>query len=159
MGVVVSPYAEELPPIGSSESAVRTAVNLIAGMAGQPEVLVERWLDLYYQVRLLHEHGPGTPGLPIEYVGEHTEPPTQPKDGRGSKSGGNHNGADAAAFKRATRDRLMELREKGLSTARILELSNGAIKDAQLMDILEARNAPVNVYRVLAAVLDKIEET
>lgn len=43
------------PEIGTAAAAVQTCVNLIAGMAGQPEKYVAYWLDLYYQVRSLYE--------------------------------------------------------------------------------------------------------
>jgi len=42
---------ETAPGIGTPEGAVRACVTLIASVAGQPEELTERYLDLYYQVR------------------------------------------------------------------------------------------------------------
>lgn len=65
--------------------------------------------------------------------------------------------ADAAVFKRETRERLDRLRKGGLTVARIREAANGAITDDQIMSILECKLMPVNVYRVLAAALDEIE--
>lgn len=153
MAQMITTPAAELPPVGTTESAVRTAVNLIAGMAGQPEVLVERWLDLYYQCRRRDEESREAQPRPEELAGA-DQPPEEPEAPAYKR--GPYKAAD---FKRRTRERLMAAREKGLTTARIMEVANGAIKDAQILDILEARVVPAAVYQVLAAALDKIEET
>lgn len=153
MAQMITAPAESLPPVGTTESAVRTAVNLIAGMAGQPEALVERWLDLYYQCRRRDEVSREAQPRQEEPAG--ADPPPEEPEAKAYKRGP----YKAADFKRRTRERLMAAREKGLSAVKILEASGGKIKDAQLMDILEARNAAIEVYQVLAAALDKIEES
>lgn len=66
--------------------------------------------------------------------------------------------ARAAAFKRETRERLQRLRDGGLKLPKIREVANGNITDDQILAILECRSVPVEVYRVLASALDKIEE-
>lgn len=70
---------------------------------------------------------------------------------------GNRNGADAAAFKRETLERLRKMRQDGLTIAKIVSVSNGSIKDESVMDILAAKRVPIAVYRLLSAVLDQIE--
>lgn len=47
--------SEDFPIIGSAEAAVKSCVNLIAGMCGKPDQIMHYWLDLYYQVRLAYE--------------------------------------------------------------------------------------------------------
>lgn len=83
--------------------------------------------------------------------------PVKPKRQGHSAPKGNNYGGEAAAFKRATRDRLEKARGRGVTVSAITDTANGAITAAQVLDILEAKPLPVAVYRVLAAALDKIE--
>ena len=71
---------------------------------------------------------------------------------------GNTYGADAVKFKRETLERLRQMRAEGLTIAKIVSVSNGSIKEESVLDILAAKRVPIAVYRLLAAVLDKIEE-
>ena len=50
------------------------------------------------------------------------------------------------------------MRAEGLTIAKIVSVSNGSIKEESVLDILAAKRVPIAVYRLLAAVLDKIEE-
>jgi hypothetical protein len=77
-------------------------------------------------------------------------------DGRGSRSYGNHNAANAAADKRRIRERLMQMREAGLSTPQILKAGNGCITEEQVRAIIAARPVPVAVFRVLDGVLETL---
>lgn len=42
---------EKWPEIGSRAGAVKSCVSLLSAVCGQPDDVMERWLDLYYQVR------------------------------------------------------------------------------------------------------------
>lgn len=75
-------------------------------------------------------------------------------DDRGSKSYGNHNAANAAAEKRRIRERLMQMREAGLSTPEILKSGRGSITEDQIRAIIEAKPVPIAVYRALDSVLE-----
>lgn len=140
---------EELPELGSKEAAVLSCVSLIAGMCGQPEAAIAYWLDLYYQVRCAYEAegadeantDTGVPKTPKVYSPKFRKPTA----------------TDNAIFKRETWERLSRLRERGLTVAEIREAGAGEITDDQIMSILECKQVPVAVYRVLAAALDKIE--
>ena len=66
--------------------------------------------------------------------------------------------ADAAAFKRKTRERLLQLRANGLTVGKLKELAGGSLKDDEVMSVLECARVPVAVYRKLAKVLDEIGE-
>lgn len=46
---------EKWPEIGSRAGAVKSCVSLLSAVCGQPETVMERWLDLYYQVRHVQE--------------------------------------------------------------------------------------------------------
>ena len=72
---------------------------------------------------------------------------------------GNTAAHDAAMFKRQVRDRLTELRSKGVTSADILAAApkNGPLTQDRLMAILSARLAGIEVYRVLDEVLTKFE--
>lgn len=94
----------------------------------------------------------------MEPAGELTgfEPMTVDK---GGAPRGNTNVADGAKFKRETLARLLRMRKDGLTIARIVNVSNGSIKEETVLDILGAKRVPIACYRLLAAVLDKIEES
>lgn len=46
---------EKWPEIGSRAAAVKSCVSLLSAVCGQPADVMERWLDLYYQVRHAQE--------------------------------------------------------------------------------------------------------
>jgi len=46
---------EKWPEIGSRAGAVKSCVSLLSSVCGQPADVMERWLDLYYQVRHAQE--------------------------------------------------------------------------------------------------------
>ena len=58
---------DALPVIGSTEAAVKSCVNLLAKVTGQPEAVLGYWLDLYYQVRLAYEreNAPAPDEVPV----------------------------------------------------------------------------------------------
>lgn len=146
------------------DETVRNCVSLLAAAVGQPEELLDKWLELYYRVRQACERDTVTLTVrPVPEPEQKTDRPAdkspeEPQKKPGMGRPGNRNAADAAAYKRAVRERYLEARRAGLTTGKILEPANGAITDGNLLDIGEARVVSVNVYRVLAAVLDKIEE-
>lgn len=77
-------------------------------------------------------------------------------DGRGSKSYGNHNAANAAADKRRIRERLMQMRETGLSMPEILKAGRGMITEDSVRAIINARPVPISVYRDLDEILETL---
>ncbi|MDO4989328.1 MAG: hypothetical protein Q4E45_02370 [Eubacteriales bacterium] len=70
---------------------------------------------------------------------------------------GNTYGADAAAFKRMVRERMLRLRQGGVNTPMIIKTGNGNLTEGQVLDIIEAKKVPIAVYRVLDGILDLIE--
>ena len=67
--------------------------------------------------------------------------------------------AAAAAFKRRTRDWLLEQRAAGLTIADIVKAGAGKITDGQILTILDGGRQPIEVYRTLDAALDKVAIT
>ena len=76
---------------------------------------------------------------------------------RGGAPRGNANASDAAKFKRATFERLMRMREGGITIDQIVSASRGNLTDDVVLNILQARKMSISYYRKLAAALDKIE--
>ena len=66
--------------------------------------------------------------------------------------------AKAAADKRRILDRLIRYREAGWHIKKIVEEANGSITEKQVRGILERQRYGINVYRVLEATLDRLEE-
>jgi len=79
-----------------------------------------------------------------------------PKKATGEHAIGNHHAADAAADKRRIRDRLLQMRQNGLSTPALLRAAGGNITAAQVTDIIEAKSVPIAVYRLLDKVLEML---
>ena len=63
-----------------------------------------------------------------------------------------------ATFKNATRDRLLEMRGRGLTTGKIMAEAGGLITYGELMDIIEGNKVKFDVYESLAGILDAVEE-
>ena len=81
---------QALPELGTPEAALRSCVNLISRVTGQPEELLAYWLDLYYQVRRQAEApAPGeriaTPGCGLAR-NDSPEPPAPPPPRRNRRS-------------------------------------------------------------------------
>lgn len=170
--------AMDLPELGTPEAALRSVVNLIARATGQKEGLLEYWLDLYYQVRRKLDTPPLFLQKAMNTAMDHAaavaheqmakifddppkekppaDPPAPPppmeKPSKPAKDAG---AAAAAKFKRETLKRLQDARSKGLSTPTIVKMAEYNITEDQVRDILDAKPVPVNVYRVLAAALDR----
>ena len=60
-------------------------------------------------------------------------------------------------FKRQQRDRLVQLRERGVKIKAIAEASNGAFRESDVLTILEGGKIPLQVYKDLAVALDVCE--
>ena len=64
--------------------------------------------------------------------------------------------AQAAAEKRRIRDRLLQMRQNGVSTPQIIKGGNGCITEEQIRLIVDAKPVPIAVYRVLDGVLETL---
>ena len=159
---------ETIPELGTAEAAVRSCVNLISRATGQPEELLAYWLDLYYQVRCKLEAPKPTPflqnamdaALARAAAAAHEQvakavgkPSMEEAPGEPPKKSSQ---AEAVKFKRETLQRLEDVRKHGVSIPRIVAAADGNISESQILSILEAKSVPIDVYRVLAAALDRI---
>ena len=79
-----------------------------------------------------------------------------PRKTAGDHAIGNHHAADAAAEKRRIRDRLLQMRQNGVSTPQIIKGGNGCITEDQIRLIVDAKPVPIAVYRVLDGVLETL---
>lgn len=191
------------PEIGTTAAAVKSCVSVLSAVTGQREETMERWLDLYYQVRRAHERAKEAieaeaylieglsleppvlmPAVPddrgerraadnaalSEDVGltKLQEPePLRAKEAKPKPTGGagkprpsqvgNTHGADAAAYKRDVRDKLLDLRKNGVSAAQIAEAGRGTgYTEGDVYSILEGKKIGVTVYRAIDAALGKL---
>lgn len=70
---------------------------------------------------------------------------------------GNTHGADAAAYKRDVRDRLLDLRKNGVTVGQIAEAGRGTgYTEGDIYAILEGKKIGVTVYRAIDAALGKL---
>lgn len=171
--------------IGTPEAALASCVNLFSRLFNVPEDYARYYLDMYYQLRQQYEHqaepeaakkpkkarpAPAYPA-PMRTMNEPKAPEAaaDPPPAEDAKAGTDasagpkaeaprkHNGAaDAAADKRRIRDRLLQMRQNGLSTPALLRAAGGNITEAQVADIIEAKPVPIAVYRLLDKVLEML---
>ena len=186
------------PEIGTTAAAVKSCVSVLSAVTGQREETMERWLDLYYQVRRAHERAKEAieaeayliEGLSLEppvlmpavpddrgerrapenaSVAKENRPPKtspppaekqKPTGGAGKprpSQVGNTHGADAAAYKRDVRDKLLDLRKNGVSAAQIAEAGRGTgYTEGDIYAILEGKKIGVTVYRAIDAALGRL---
>ena len=189
------------PEIGTTAAAVKSCVSVLSAVTGQREEIMERWLDLYYQVRRAHERAKEAieaeayliEGLSLEppvlmpavpddrgerRAAEKTAPaekngpprasaPTKGGEAKPKPTGGagkprpaqvgNAHAADAAAYKREVRDKLLELRKAGVTVGQIGEAGRGTgYTEGDIYAILEGKKIGVTVYRAIDAALGKL---
>ena len=70
---------------------------------------------------------------------------------------GNTRASDALIFKRETLNRLLRLRENGITIAQIVNASKD-LKEETVLDILGTKKVPIGGYRLLATAMDKVEK-
>ena len=128
-------------------------VQMVAMLTDSSTEATGRMLDLYYQIRSAYEDG---------RKAERKKPqmkPVMPKvheSVRKPERSGENSPTAKAAFKRETLERLRKaLKEKRLSYPKIAEAAG--IDETKLIRIMEGKQEPVEVYRKLAAGLDRLE--
>lgn len=97
------------------------------------------------------------PAPPADPEGSPPEAPTPKTSAAKGNPAGNSYGADAAAFKRETRERLLRLRAEGMTIGELEKVAPRLGHD-RIMNVLEGKRMAVDFYRELAAVLDEIEQ-
>lgn len=149
--------------LGTPEAALKSCVNLISRLFNVPEDSAEDYLDLYYQLRVRCEleNTPERVKTKKKRPAPETTPPEpplvapagfEPVEIKASPA------AQAAADKRRIRDRLLRLRQAGLTSPVLLKAAEGCIKEESIVDIINAKPVAIGVYRLLDAVLDSIEK-
>lgn len=173
------------PVLGTAESAALAFVNVMAAATEIREEQLAYWLDAYYQLRRAYEREAEIEAAGDDMILRKSdlEPIMRQlwqetlkkeqhegggaaagREGRGDRGRAGDgppaekpvNGSKAAAqFKQATRARLLEARRQGLGAAKLAELSEGALSSEQILTILEGQKQPIEIYRELAAALDR----
>lgn len=130
----------------SAEDALRSCIELIAGMTGQPEDRVERWLDLYFKIRMMSEEPPSGRELPPK----EEKPKGKPQEEPAQKK------ARMTQHKREVLQKLREARESGVSLQAIATASNLSI--GNVISFLNGQVMTTAQYRALERGLAKLEE-
>lgn len=176
------------PAIGSPEGAVRACVALIASVAGQPEELTERYLDLYYQTRRAAEaaaerekfmrswDADGTLTVLAEDVRSavttEKADPERPKAKKkvdfdevlasastGAKLPGKPKNAPYGKIKAEIRDRFVALRAQGMTLAQTVQLSGNKVTEGKILTIMNGGKVGMDVYNAIEDAMNKWEKT
>lgn len=169
---------ETRPAIGTTEAAVQSCVRLIASVAGQPEVLVAYWLDLYFQVRCVYERENAPEPDPQVITRADLYPVMRELMQDALKSAVRSEARDRlkkrekdpaeegdapqigmkgwAAKKAAIRERLIAARDQGVTAAQLVTASEQKISDGEIYAILNAAKADMDTYRRLEAALEAL---
>ena len=161
-------------PLGTTETAVRSCVSLMAAVFGQREELLAYWLDLYFQVRCAYERENAPEPDPQVITRADLYPVLRElmQDALKSTAGDGPPRASAptiteipgpqtgvkgwAAKKAAIRDRLIAARDQGVTAAQIVTASEQKISDGEIYAILNAAKADMDTYRRLEAALEAL---
>ena len=161
-------------PLGTTETAVRSCVSLMAAVFGQREELLAYWLDLYYQVRCVYERENAPEPDPQIITRADLYPVLRElmQDALKSAAGDGPPRASAptvaeilcpqtgvkgwAAKKAAIRDRLIAARDQGVTAAQLVTASEQKISDGEIYAILNAAKADMETYRRLEAALEAL---
>lgn len=115
--------------------------------------LLAEYLESYYQLRRILEE-PAPVELPIQ-----APPGAKPQDFVPVPPPVPSRGTAAAKFKRDVRDRIEDLRERGVPLQRIIDASGGTVRMSELLDVLQAAKVEYAVYKRLDDALKHIPET
>lgn len=148
-----------------AKSALSSCVSILAAVTGQPDAVLGKWLDLYYQIRRAYEIERGAeqdPRLlckddlyPVlrellrEALGEkpHRMPPPETVQPQAKTLG------PWVKYKQRITDALREARARGVTMARIAEASGGVLTEHRVMDALNAAKLGQEEWRALDAAL------
>lgn len=171
-------------PLGTTETAVRSCVSLMAAVMGQREELLAYWLDLYFQVRSAYERENAPEPDPqvitradlypvmrelmqdalksavCSEAKDRLKKREKPAEEDGQSCAeilGPQTGVKGwAAKKAAIRDRLIAARDQGVTAAQLVTASEQKISDAEIYAILNAAKADMDTYRRLEAALEAL---
>jgi len=126
---------------------VRTIENMIHMLSGLPLEMTQKYLDLYFKIRLIHEMAEQQQAAQCKDLQPEREP---------ERSGENSPIAKSAAFKRETLDRMKRMiGEDGITYPSLAKLAK--VQETDIIAILEGRPRTVPTYKLIAKALDKLE--
>ena len=132
--------------------ALKSYTDLLCRALEVDKNLVSDFLEGYYQLRRILEE-PGPVELPIQ-----APPGAKPQGFAPVPPPVPSRGTAAAKFKRDVRARLEALRKKNVSLRRIVDASDGAVSESEVLDVLQCAKVDYSVYKELDAALKKIPE-
>lgn len=148
-----------------AKSALTSCVSILAAVTGQPDAVLGKWLDLYYQIRRAYEIERGAeqdPRLlckddlyPVlrellrEALGEKPRrmPPPETVQPQAKTPG------PWVKYKQRITEALREARARGVTMARIAEASGGVLTEHRVMDALNAAKLSQEEWKALDAAL------
>ena len=145
-----------------AKEAIEAEAYLIEGLSLEPPVLMPAVPDDRGERRAAEEtaaaekNGPPRASAPTK-GGEAKPKPTGGAGKPRPSQVGNTHGADAAAYKRDVRDKLLDLRKAGVTVGQIGEAGRGTgYTEGDIYAILEGKKIGVTVYRAIDAALGKL---
>ena len=148
-----------------AKSALTSCVSILAAVTGQPDAVLGKWLDLYYQIRHAYEIERGAEQDPRllskddlypalrellrEAMGEkpHRMPPPETVQPQAKTPG------PWVKYKQRITEALREARARGVTMARIAEASGGVLTEHRVMDALNASKLSQEEWKALDAAL------
>jgi hypothetical protein len=159
----------ETKRLDDAKAALTSCVSILAAVTGQPDAVLGKWLDLYYQIRRAYEIERGAeqdPRLlskddlyPVlrellrEALGEKPRrmPPPETVQPQAKTPG------PWVKYKQRISAALREARARGVTMARIAENSGGVLTEHRVMDALNSAKLGQEEWRALDAALAVIE--
>ena len=158
----------ETKRLDDAKAALTSCVSILAAVTSQPDAVLGKWLDLYYQIRRAYEIERGAekdPRLlckddlyPVlrellrEALGEKPRrmPPPETVQPQAKTPG------PWVKYKQRITDALREARARGVTMARIAEASGGVLTEHRVMDALNAAKLAQEEWKALDAALTVI---
>lgn len=161
-----------------AKAALSSCVSILAAVTSQPDAVLGKWLDLYYQIRRAYEIERGAEQDPRllskddlypalrEILKEALGKPGKTdchvagaprNDGKCETVAEAKNPGPWVKYKQRITDALREARAHGVTMARIAEASGGVLTEHRVMDALNAAKLGQEEWRALDAALAVIE--
>ena len=158
--------------IDDTKAAMSSCVSVLAAVFGQPEPIVTRWLDLYYQVRRTYEIERGADEDPRLIRREDLGPAIREAMREAAKAeAGQRQKQKAAAtaeivqegtkkpsgwtlYKRKVSGKLADARAAGISIASIAAASAGILGEHRVMDAINAGQLSREEWHALETAID-----
>lgn len=159
--------------IEEKRTAMSSCISVLAAVFGQPEAILTKWLDLYYQVRRAYEIERGAEEDPRVIRREDLGPAIREAMHEAAKAEAGQRQKQKAApkaetvqeaakkpgpwtqYKRKVSDKLAEARGAGISIASIAAASAGVLGEHRVMDAINAGHLSREEWYALDKAIDQ----